>query len=211
MENENENVLEITNLNELNEKLNKIVKDGSTNKPSEEEIEIAKKDFEEASASFNSKKWDIGESDDAQEFIDYINHFIENRIFWTKNGWMGVIKMKEEMDAIQQELNGDLKPVLKLGYQPMEFLFYSFQNPGGIGFQTAKVFEEENDIYVKIFDELGKKIAKARDEIKMIQFLHDRYIAMMQGYYLEIEPPDSQMEIVNESNGETESKSIEAD
>lgn len=178
--------LEINNVKELDEKLAEAIKD-NPNKPSDEEVEEAKKEFEEASRDFSVKSWNIGEEADAAEMLSYLQHFVRNRLFWSKNGWMGVIKMQEELDDAEKFLASNPKSHLKLGYQALEFMFYSLQNPGGVGLQAALDFEQENEVYAKCFDAIGKQIASARAELKDIQFLQDKYAAMVQGFYLEVE------------------------
>lgn len=195
--------LEINNVKELDEKLAEALVD-SENKPSDEEVEEAKKEFEDSGRDFSVKSWDIGESEDAQRNVDYLIHYVANRLFWTKTGWMGVIKMQEELADAENFIKTNPKSPLKLGYQALEFIFYSLQNAGGIGFQSAKDFEEENEIYAKVFDQIGGPIAEARKELKEIQFLQDKYAAMAQGFYLEVEdeveevnselPPEEQVE-----------------
>ena len=179
--------LEINNVQELDEKLAEAIQNND-NKPTEEETEAAMKAFEEASAAFASKSWDIGEGEDGQSNLDYINHYMRNRLFWTKTGWMGVIKMNAELEDAQAFLTANPGSPLKLGYQAMEFLFYSLQNPGGVGLEAAQDFEQENEIYAKVFDALGPQISSARTELKDIQFLQEQYAAMQQGFYLEVEP-----------------------
>jgi hypothetical protein len=49
--------------------------------------------------------------------------FIINRIFWTKNGWMGVIKLNEEIIETKKTL--DSSKAFTLGYQALEFTFYA--------------------------------------------------------------------------------------
>jgi len=179
--------LEINNVKELDEKLAEAIQN-NPNKPSEEEVEEAKKEFEEASKDFSVKSWNIGEAEDAAEMLSYLQHFVRARLFWTKNGWMGVIKMQEELDDAEKFLSANPKSQLKLGYQAIEFMFYSLQNPGGVGIQAALDFEQENAIYAKCFDAIGKQVLSARTELKNIQFLQDKYAAMVQGFYLEVEP-----------------------
>lgn len=191
--------LEINNVKELDEKLAEAIKN-NPNKPSDEEVEEAKKEFEEASRDFSVKSWNIGEEADAAEMLSYLQHFVRNRLFWSKNGWMGVIKMQEELDDAEKFLASNPKSHLKLGYQALEFMFYSLQNPGGVGLQAALDFEQENEIYAKCFDAIGKQIASARAELKDIQFLQDKYAAMAQGFYLEVEPevPEEEDKAVQE-------------
>jgi len=179
--------LEINNVRELDEKLAEAIKD-NPNKPTDEEVDEAKKEFEEASKDFSVKSWNIGEAENATELLAYLQHFVRSRLFWSKNGWMGVIKMQEELDDAEKFLTANPKSHLKLGYQALEFMFYSLQNPGGVGLQAALDFEQENEIYAKCFDAIGKQISSARAELKDIQFLQDKYAAMAQGFYLEVEP-----------------------
>lgn len=194
--------VEINNVKELDSKLAEAIKNNE-NKPSEEEIKEAEEKFSEASRNFSVKSWDIGEPKDSQILVDYLNHFVDNRLFWTKNGWMGVIKMKEELNDAENFIKANPKSPLKLGYQALEFIFYSLQNPGGVGHQTAKDFEEENDIYVAAFDAVGAKIVEAREELKNIQFLQDQYAAMAQGFYLEVEDGPEKEDCDCEKESET--------
>jgi hypothetical protein len=180
--------LEINNVKELDSKLAEAIQDNA-NKPTEAEIEEAKAKFEEASKNFAVKSWDIGEAADSQVLADYLQHFVRNRLFWTKNGWMGVIKIMEELEDAQTFLKVNPGKNLKMGYQAMEFMFYSLQNPGGLGHQAAKDFESENEVYAKCFDSIGAQVSSARTELKDIQFLQDQYTAMVQGFYLEVETP----------------------
>lgn len=178
--------LEVNSREELEEKLTKAI-ENNPNKPTEEEIEEAKVRFEEASKDFSVKSWNVGSPEKAQEFIDFIEDFLQNRIFWKQNGWMGVIKMNEELQDAKKFIEENKNQPLKLGYQAMEFLFYSFQNPGGIGLQPALDFQAQNEIYAAVFDALGEQLNDARKELKGVQFMQEQYAAMQQGFYLEAE------------------------
>lgn len=178
--------VEINNVKELDEKLAEAI-ENNENKPSEEEVKEAEEKFQEASREFAVKSWDIGEAENATEFIQYLLHYVRNRLFWTKNGWMGVLKMQEELEDAENFINSNSESPLKLGYQALEFIFYSLQNPGGVGLDAAKDFESENEQYAKVFDAVGKSLSDARTELKDIQFLQDQYAAMSQGFYLEVE------------------------
>lgn len=178
--------LEINNVKELDEKLAEAIQNNE-NKPTDEEVQTAKDEFEKASSEFGKKLWEIGKKEDSQENLDYIQHYMANRVFWTQKGWMGVIKMQEVIDQTQEALRESPDVHLSLGYQALEFIFYSFQNAGGIGYESAKHFETENETYARVFDAVGERIAEARKELKDIQFLQDKYAAMAQGFYLEVE------------------------
>jgi hypothetical protein len=179
--------VEINNVKELDEKLADAI-ENNPNKPSDEEVEEAKIKFEESSKNFSVKSWDIGKSEDGERNVQYLIHYVRNRIFWTKNGWMGVLKMMEELEDAEKFIKANPNSSLKLGYQALEFIFYSLQNPGGIGYEAAKSLQEEEEDYARVFDGIGVQIAEARKELKEIQFLQDQYAAMQQGFYLEVEP-----------------------
>jgi nitroreductase len=196
--------LEINNVEELKEELEKAVKD-NPNKPTEEEIKAAAAEFEYASKIFPTKSWEIGEVKDARVFCDYLKHYVRNRLFWTKNGWMGVVKLDEEIQAAENLLNG--KEPFQLGYQALEFVYYSLMNPGGIGFQAAQDFESESENYLPLMEAVSVSLEKARTQLKEIQFLQDKYAAMQQGFYLELEPAEPESEpgttLVDSQNIET--------
>jgi hypothetical protein len=186
--------LEINNVDELKVELEKAI-ENSPNKPTEEEIRLAGEEFEYASKVFPTMMWPVGEVTDARAFCDYLSHYLRNRLFWTKNGWMGVVKLDEELKAASNLLNG--KEPLKLGYQALEFIYYSLMNPGGVGLQSAQDFESESENYLPVMEAVSVTLEQARNKIKEIQFLQDRYAAMNQGFYLELEPTEP---IVDEMN-----------
>ncbi len=145
--------LEINNVQELDEKLAEAIKN-SDNKPTEEEVEAAKVEFEEASKDFAIKSWDIGEGKDGLANVQYLIHYVRNRIFWTKTGWMGVVKMMEELEDSEKFIKANPGSPLKLGYQALEFIFYSLQNPGGIGWQSARDLMGEEKIIPEYLTQL---------------------------------------------------------
>lgn len=193
-ETKNQGELEINSTQELNEQLGKLTNDPSLNKPSEEEIEAAKKEFEDAAKAFGGKMYQIGETEDAQKFYDYIIHFIRNRFMWKKDEWMGIIKLVEEIEASEVLFKGKKDKGFEIGYQALEFVYYALTNPGGIGLQSAKDFEAEKELYVTVATEVGKQLEGARNTLKDIEFLQQKWGAAAQGFYLEMEPEEKEDE-----------------
>lgn len=196
--------LEINNTEELNEKLNEIAKDPSLNKPTEEETAQAKEEFEKASKKWAETLYKIGEPKDAQEICDYILLFLEKRFLWQKDAWMGVIKLTEELKAAEATFKGKKNKSLEMGYQALEFVYYILSNPGGIGLQSALDFEEEREMFVKVALLVEEQLEGARKALKEVEFLQQRWGAMSQGFYLEVEPGPE-----DEENPEPEEKSEE--
>lgn len=181
--------IEVNNTKELNEKLEDLVKDPSLNKPSEEETLEAQKEFNKAAKNFTTKMYKIGEIKEAQEFSDYILHFMNNRFFWQKEAWMGAIKLVEELKASEIIFKGNKKKGIEIGYQALEFVFFALSNPGGIGLQAAEDFESENEIFLRVIKVIGDQLEEARKTLKEVHFLQEKWGAMSQGFYFEIEPP----------------------
>ena len=180
-----ESELEFSSIKEAQEKLAKLSEEQTLNKPTEEEINEATKDFNAQASKFNGKKFPIGTAKKADKIYDFLLLFLEKHVYWTKNGWMGVLKMHEELtDAKEKRKEKD--PV-SVGYQALEFLFYALSNPGGTGLESAKEIEKLADIYIETLEFAGKELEKAREELKDIQFLQDKVTAMQQGFYLEKE------------------------
>jgi len=184
--------LEINNSQELTDKLNEIIKDPSINKPTEEEVAKAKEDFDNAGKAWANGIYKIGEPSEAQELCDYIKHFLANRFFWQKEAWMGAIKLNEELNATELLFKGKKDANLEMGYQALEFTFYVLTNPSGVGLKSALDFEEEHEIYIKTLTAVGTQLESARKSLKEIEFLQQRWGAMAQGFYLEVEEPDTE-------------------
>lgn len=178
--------VEVKDLKEAQEKIEELSKDSSLNKPTEEEINEATKMFNEQAAQFNGKRFEIGSVEDADKFLDFVLEFMEKHVYWTKQGWMGVLRMVEELEQLKKDKKED-EP-FSVGYQALEFLFFALTNPGGNGLESAKAIDAVKEVYGEVLESSGKVLEAARAELKEIQFLQDKVTAMQQGFYLEREP-----------------------
>jgi len=194
-----EKEIELKSVEEASEKLANLTKDASINKPSEEETKAAEKEFELAANTFNTKKFNIGTEEEFKEISEFILTFLDKFVYWTKNGWMGVLKLNEETeDFVKTYKSGSYG----LGYQALEFLFYVLTNPGGSGIESAREIEKYADIYGKLVEYAGKELELARAELKEIQYLQENWNAMLQGFYLEREDGVEQVNDVPENGPE---------
>lgn len=180
--------LEINNTEELNETISELVKDPSLNKPSEQEVEEAQKEYEKAAKEWSTLTYTLGTPEKAQMYCDYIKNFLNNRYVWQKDAWMGVIKLTEELELAEKVIQTDKSKSLELGYQAIEFTYYALSNPGGIGLEQAKTFEAEIEIWKEVAFAVEDEVEKARKKLKEIEFLQQKWGAMAQGFYLELEP-----------------------
>jgi hypothetical protein len=177
-----------------------VVKDGKetkkeVSKPTPEETKQFEQDFKNAMKAFDEKRWEISEpgkfgaNDVGMYLLDYIKKFA----FWSKTEWMGMIKMEEEIN--KSIMSADASIGLRFGYQALEFCAYMLANPGGTGIDLAKEFETQADKYSKIGIVVGTKIEEARNELKIIQYLQEKYAAAAQGFYLaELEPKTNEID-----------------
>jgi hypothetical protein len=163
--------------------------DSSTNlnKPTSEEIEQYKNEFQEALKAFENTKWQVSEPGKfgANDVAIFLLEFMEKYAFWSKTEWMGMLKMEDELKkaiAISDEIVG-----LRFGYQALEFCAYMLANPGGTGIQLAKDFEAQADKYSKIGMKVGASVEVARKKLKDIQYKQERWAAAEQGFYYERE------------------------
>jgi len=175
--------IEVKNIKEAHAKLDELLKiDPSTNKPSEEEIEVSHKEFEAAAQKFSSTNFELGEEKEFSELSEFVLTFLEKFVYWTKNGWMGVLKLHDEVSETREKWQSG---PFTVGYQALEFLFYVLTNPGGNGIESAREIEKYADIYAKMIEYAGKTLETARAELREVQWLEEKRNAMLQGFYLE--------------------------
>lgn len=215
---ENEGKLEVNKTNEINGEgnenefsaANQTQKDPSQGKkPSDEEVAAAKKEFEDAIEDFNNGIWQVGEEKDAQQITDYLVNFIHNKVFWYKDGWQGVLKFNEEIQKRKDELNNGDRNALELTWQALEFIFHSMSNPGGIGLESARLMQEENETYTFVMEKVGESLQTARDTLNNIENLQQKWASMSQGFYWQEKdgPEPKKQEQSEEQSEENQEKS----
>jgi len=205
MEEKNQKSVEINSTEELNEQLNKLKGNENLNRPSEEETEAAKQEFEKAAEEWTSKTYVIGKKEDALENCNYLLDFLKNRFFWQKDAWMGVIKLNEELSKIKKAIEKEEKE-LTVGYQALEFIYYMLSNPGGVGLKSAKDFEKEKETFIKVASSVEEQVQAARKNLKDVEFLQQKWGAMAQGFYLEEEDSPEEEEEVSHENAKKDSE-----
>jgi hypothetical protein len=177
--------IDLKSIEEAKKKIKELNLDASLNKPKPKEIKKAEKEFKLAKKEFEAKKFDIGAPKQADDIYNFVIEFMEKHVYWTKNGWMGVIRMHEELTKAKKEHKN--KKCFRVGYQALEFLFYALTNPGGSGIESAREVEKVSNLYAEVIELTGKKLEESRLELKDINWLGDKAASMAQGYYIEKE------------------------
>ena len=171
-------------------------------KPTPEEIEQYKSEFQEALKVFTEERWAISDKGNfaANDVGLFIEDFMKRFAFWSKNGWMGMIKMAEVLR--QAMLAANEETPLQLDYQALEFCAYMMSNPGGIGLDMAIEFEKIADKFSKVGVTIGEKLEDAREKLKNVQYLQEKWAAAEQGFYLaDLEKTAPEKEDVNLATG----------
>lgn len=181
--------LEVNSLEEAKEKLKEIDPEGKLPKPSPEEVKAAYEEFAKAVSDFNNKTFELGKVEETEEIANYLLNFIERKVFWTKQGWMGVLKLNEDVKLTKDKAQAENKP-FSMGYQALEFTYFALENVGGIGIASALDMEKEAELYAKVHDLVANQLQNARNELKEIQFLQNKWAAYEQGFYYEREPAE---------------------
>lgn len=153
-------------------------------KPTPEEIEQYKSEFQEALKIFTEERWAISDKGNfaANDVGLFIEDFMKRFAFWSKNGWMGMIKMAEVLR--QAMLAATDEKGLEFDYQALEFCAYMLSNPGSVGLDAALEFEKIADKFSKIGMVVGEKLEDAREKLKNVQYLQEKWAAAEQGFYL---------------------------
>ena len=163
-------------------------------KPTPEQVAQYKLDFDNAIAEFTEARFPVSESgsfkanDQAMFLLDYLKKFA----MWSKTGWMGVVKMEEELRKAQMLDNE--KTGLTFDYQTLEFCGYMLMNPGSVGYESAVEFEKIADRYSQVMSTIGEQVEIARAQLQKVQFLQEKWAAGEQGFFIAdvLKPPTPQ-------------------
>lgn len=151
--------------------------------PTEDEVNEAKKDFEERTVALRDKKdYLIADSSNALRVAKFMKNFIENA-FWTQRYFVGVINFSEYINGFITECEKEAKDLV-LEYGPMQFAYLMFENYAGKGIEDAKKMAEMWDEYIPIYDTLRTHVEWYNKEVKECERLKQRWGMLAQGYYL---------------------------
>lgn len=151
--------------------------------PTEEDIEAAKKEFEERTVALRDKKdYLIADKENALRVAKFIRNFIANG-FWTQRYWVGVVNFVDYIDEFIKKCEVEPEDLV-MEYGPLQFCFLMFENYAGFGYDAAKKMAEMWDDYVPIHDVLRDHVEYYNAEAKACEKLKQRWGMLAQGYYL---------------------------
>lgn len=161
--------------------------------PTDEDIAVAKKEFEERTKALQDKDdYLIADKSNALRVAKFIREFIANG-FWAQRYYVGVINFVDYIDNFIKECEEEEKD-LTMEYGPMQFCFLMFENYAGFGYESAKRMAEMWDEYVPIYDVLRDHVEYYNKEVKECEKLKQRWGMLSQGYYLTyLDPKDGEV------------------
>lgn len=155
--------------------------------PTNEDIENAKKEFEEFVKNLQEKNdYQVADAANAKRVATFMQTFIDRNV-WSGRAFVGVLNfhalMKDFLDGFDDE-----NPVpLVLEYGAMQFAFLMFENYGGVGVESAEWIAENWEEYLPIYEKLHELSDWYELQFKKSENLKQRWAAMSQGYFLTIQ------------------------
>lgn len=174
--------------------------------PTEDEINEAKKMFEERTEKLNKKDdYLIADKANAMRVIAFLKNFISNA-FWGGRYFVGVIRFVNEFIPEFVESFEKEEKDLTMDFGAMQFTFQMLSNYGGIGLDSAIKMADMWDEYLPIYEVLRDHIEWYKKEDEICKKLQNRWGMLEQGYFLLYLDEDA--DAVNGEANKTDNDSI---
>lgn len=153
--------------------------------PTEDDVNAAKKDFEDAVKEVQSREYLIADAENSVRVAKFIKDYLKD-CFWVKEYFKGVINLNAHLDDFLASVEAEGPKDLVMSYAPMQFTFQILDNYAGRGLEDAKAFAEKWDEYVAIYDAIRDHVEWYSTRNKAAETLRDRWALMAQGFYSEV-------------------------
>ena len=154
--------------------------------PSKEDIEAAKKDFENRVTALKEKyDYFVADKENALRVANFLKTYVENNMWVgtpSQPFFVGVLNFIDYINKFIEECEKEPKDLV-MEYGPMQFCFVAFQNYSGMGVKGAQEWAEKWDEFIAIYDALRDNVEYYNDEVEACNKLNDRWALMSQGFY----------------------------
>jgi hypothetical protein len=154
--------------------------------PTPEDIETAKKNFEERVTALKSKNdYLIADKENALRVAKFLKTYVETNLWVgtpTQPFFVGVLNFIDYIGKFIEECEKEPKDLV-MEYGPMQFCFVAFQNYSGQGVEGAKHMAEIWDEFIAIYDVLRDNVEYYNSEVESCNALNDVWALMSQGFY----------------------------
>lgn len=154
--------------------------------PTDEDIENAKKDYEEFTKSLQEKNsYIIADEHNALRVAKFMQTVID-RMPWKGREFVGVLNFHALVEDFVKNFDENNPVPFVLDYGAMQFAAMMFKNFGGVGSESAEWFGENWEEFLPIHDKLYEHTNWCDLQYKKSENLKQRWAAMAQGYYMVI-------------------------
>lgn len=151
--------------------------------PTEEDINKAKFDFEDAAKKLNDRKdYVVADKENALRVAKFMKDFNDNS-FWSQRMFVGVLNFSDLLNEFIKGFDENDPKELALEYAPVQYAFILFENYAGFGYEAAKHMAEIWDEYLPIYERLHELVDEYKAETQKVEDLQQVWGMMAQGYY----------------------------
>ena len=175
----------------------------------EDDVNAAKKAYEDAQTAFNSQTYVIADKPNALRVAKFLKNWNEKYAVWEKDQWVGVVKF----DSLIADYIGKLETEetdLVVDYNTLIYLDVLMMRPAGKGLESAKEMESMNEEYNKILECVDDRKNEVFEQQRKIRQLQDVWGPATCGfkihYLTEDEMAEYEQSTVLGAEGETEKK-----
>ena len=152
--------------------------------PTDEDIESAKKDFEDAKETLEKKNdYFIADKANSKRVATFMKDALEH-LPWKGQFFVGVVRLNDLLADFINKFDDENPTDLLFEYGAMECAHLLFKEYGGVGVESARWFWDHNEEFVPIHDRLYELHNWRELENKKLENLNMRYAMMAQGYYM---------------------------
>ena len=152
--------------------------------PTDEDIEAAKKDFDDAKEKLDKKSdYLIADKANAKRVAEFMKEAL-NHLPWKGQFFVGVVRLNDLLTDFINKFDDENPTELLFEYGAMECAHLLFKDYGGVGVESARWFWDNNEQFVPIHDTLYDLHNWRELENKKLENLNMRYAMMAQGYYM---------------------------
>lgn len=152
--------------------------------PTDEDIQLAKKAFEDAVTELqNRKDYVIADHANALRVAKFLKTFVE-KTAWNGRMFVGVLNFRALMQDFIEGFKEDEPVNLVLDYPATQFVHVVLENYGGVGIESANWMAEIWDEYLPIYETVCDIVNEYSRQSKKCENLKEVWGAAEQGFCL---------------------------
>jgi hypothetical protein len=164
--------------------------------PTDEDIEAAKKNYEDAVNALQEKKdYVIADAYNSLRVANFLKTFIE-KTAWSGRVFVGVCNFSALMEDFINGCDKDNPQPLVLDYAATQFVDLMLENYGGVGIESARWMAEVWEEYLPIYDHVHGLTEGYKKEHARCEELRDVWATFEQGYYLVVLEQELDEEVI---------------